>query len=100
MKNLVKALEWDIPWNDRSQHAYTHDFVAMYLVSEYVKHSGEFAATLSIDDNITWKSTGFTTIEAAKAACQQHYAESIWDSLSPETQAILEKHFNHKTPNT
>lgn len=98
MKNLAKPLEWNKPWNDKSQHAYAYNFGTMYLAYEYVKGSAEFAATSSIDDSVIWKRTGFKSIEEAKAACQQHYAESLLGNLSPEARAIFEKHLNPQTP--
>jgi hypothetical protein len=91
MKNLAKPLEWQEGAHENTELAYVHDFSAMYLVSVDM-HNG--IAYLQIEDNIVWKSTGFKTMAAAKAACQKHYAESLWDNLSNEARAILEQHLN------
>ena len=93
MKNLAKPLTWE-EGGRVNEIAYVHDFSAMYLVYEYNTHSEGFAASLNIDENLVWQRTDIKTVEAAKAACQQHYAESLWDNLSDQARAILEQHLN------
>lgn len=96
MKNLAKTLNWE-GGGRVNQFAYVYDYSAMYILYEYSKG---FSAALSIDDNLVWQRTGFNCIDEAKAACQQHYAESLWDNLSVIARDILKKHLNLQTPNT
>jgi hypothetical protein len=91
MKNLAKPLEWEESAYESTELAYVHDFSAMYLVSVDMDIG---IAHLVIEERVVWQSTGFKSLGKAKAACQQHYSESIWDNLSPESRAILEQHLN------
>ena len=86
MKNLAKPLEWEESAHENTELAYVHDFSAMYLVSVDMD-SG--IAYLQIEDNIVWKSTGFKTLDDAKAACQQHYAAMVWKNLSPRAKVAV-----------
>jgi hypothetical protein len=94
MKNLAKALKWDTPWHDSSQHAYAYEDKTMYLVYEDKRNLPYFTAKFEIEKNIGWQRTRFKSIDDAKAACQKHYNESLWDNLSDEARAILEQHLN------
>lgn len=100
MKNLARPLAWEEGQWKETEIAYVHDFSAMYLATEFKSLGHEYVARLEIEDNVVWQATNLKTIEKAKAACQQHYAESLWDNLSPEVQAILKQHLNPQTPNT
>lgn len=86
MKDLIKPLVWK-EGGRVNEIAYVYDFSAMYMV--YKTHSKEFAAALNIDENLVWQRTGFACIEEAKSACEQHYAESLWDNLSPRAKVAL-----------
>jgi hypothetical protein len=91
MKNLAKPLEWEEGAHENTELAYVHDFSAMYLVSVDMYNG---IACLQIEERVVWGGTGFKSLDKAKAACQKHYAESLWDNLSNEARAILEQHLN------
>ena len=94
MKNLAKPLEWKENASDKTQLAYIHDFSAMYLAYEDKRNVPYFTAQFEIEESVIWQRTGLNTFDEAKAACQQHYDESLWDNLSEDARAILEQHLN------
>ena len=94
MKNLAKPLEWKENASDKTELAYIHDFSAMYLVCQDKHSKPYFTAQYEIEENILWQRTRFNSFDEAKAACQQHYAESLWNNLSEDARAILEQHLN------
>jgi hypothetical protein len=86
MKNLAKPLEWQEGAHENTELAYVHDFSAMYLVSVDMYNG---IACLQIEERVVWGGTGFKSLDKAKAACQKHYAESLWDNLSPRAKAAV-----------
>ena len=94
MKNLAKPLKWDQGADKNTELAYAHEDKALYLAYEDKRNLPYFNAKLEIEGNVVWQRTRFKSIDDAKAACQKHYSESLWDNLSPESRAILEKHLN------
>ena len=92
MKNLIKPLEWDFNSSIFIHETQLSAFGCYYFVREY---DGDFSATLADRNGYCIADIGeHNTLDDAKAACQQHYAESLWDNLSEEARAILEQHLN------
>lgn len=86
MKNLAKPLKWEeCAWKN-TELAYVHDAGAMYLIHEDVPY---FTARFETEQSAVWQRTGLKTLDDAKAACQQHYAESLWDNLSPRAKVAV-----------
>lgn len=92
MKDLIKPLEWDFDSYIFIHEAQLSAFGCYYSVREY---DGDFSATLADRNGYCITDIGeYNTLDEAKAACQQHYAESVWDNLSEEAREILEHHPN------
>ena len=90
MKNIVNPLKWEeAEWDIKI--AYAYDLVAFYEISDF---NEGYAARLETEDKVIWQTVNLKSIDDAKAACQQHYAERLWDNLSEDARAILEQHLN------
>jgi hypothetical protein len=89
MKNLAKSLKWEEDPHDNLEFAYVNDFSSMYLVYEGTLSVPYCTARFRTEQSAVWQKTGFKTLEEAKAACQQHYAESLWDNLSPRAKVAV-----------
>jgi hypothetical protein len=91
MKNLAKPLEWDFNSFIHIHETQLSAFGCYYFIHEY---DGDSIATLADRNGHVIADIGeYNMLDEAKAACQQHYAESLWDNLSEEARAILEQHF-------
>jgi hypothetical protein len=89
MKNLARPLKWEEGPHENTELAYVHDAGAMYLIHEDALRVPYCTARFETEQSAVWKSTGFKTLEEAKAACQEHYAESLWDNLSPRAKVAV-----------
>ncbi len=99
MKDLIKPLEWEYYSNGECAYSEVGGGAITYRV-----FSSPANVYARIEGNGGMKNNlfpiQFIDLDGAKAACQTHYNEMVFEGLSPEARAILEQHFNPTTPNT
>lgn len=80
MKNLVKELEWQsysLGSGAKSTFVEGQTYYAYFS-----NQKREYIATLEGEDGDTWRRKKFCTLDAAKAACQQHYEKMVLSGLT------------------
>lgn len=87
MKDLIQPLSWDFYEKIDMHESPLGEFACHFVIRKY---DDIFFAWLADKTECRISELGeFSTLEAAKSACQQHYAELLWKSLSPRAKVAV-----------
>ena len=85
MKNLVKELEWEPYVEEDGAKADTGPCGIFFAFSTNSGYRGD----LSGYDGDAWTSSILPTLDAAKAACQQHYEKMVLSGLTARAKVAV-----------